>query len=430
MKPARSEYLVLRAPGLGISLLSSLVPVLVVLVLLNEAWTVSIWVDRHIPSGFDRGGPRLEDYPREKLLGWVFEYVPDTQLRIFAEQRFYSVLNSYARFFDVDISDLSWETVRLVLLDHLTTSHLVVLMERYVLQPKLVATFNGYEALFQRHRIENTLTDLRNNEAIKGQRVRELSRFWLDIFWNRDVAPYPDVEDFSLNSLVSWLVVLLLGFILALPLSIGLWLFLNEGDSKNRLRKHFITFLTLFRHPTTLVVGLGAVLLISGVLRPWFGAVLSSGAGLLFWYGLLSLVYAIVLIPAFVLENDLEDASQPSLLLTGMSLGLPRSYVMHFLVFPARFVNFIRRSLEAGSRTLTETSLFVILTDYVRISLFPDVTRLLPDGTYHLARLGLAKYRPLAAASALGFLLVVAAVQLILGFLVHRKIPQTWIDRY
>lgn len=143
-------------------------------------------------------------------------------------------------------------------------------------------------------------------------------------------------------------------------------------------------------------------------------ALSESGLGPLAWYTLLGLLYSLTLIPVFVLENGFEETRHPGLLLTGISLGLPSSYVMHFLVLPARLGGFIRRCLRAAGRSLIETGLFVVLSDFIRGWLYPDLWPLFPVDVYHLADVGLRQLRPLAASAALSFLFAVFALRVIL----------------
>lgn len=137
----------------------------------------------------------------------------------------------------VSVSELPWDAVRLVLLDNLTQDDLVHLLDRYVLRPEVVASFAGLQALFQQSRIEEALTAIRQIEEIKGRRVRAQTRFWLSQFWNREGPSFTENDASSLFLLLSWLMVLFLGFVLALPASVSLWLYLNEARPNNTGRK-------------------------------------------------------------------------------------------------------------------------------------------------------------------------------------------------
>ncbi len=416
-----SNDVVFRATGLASSIFTALLPIAVVLVLLNESWTASILVDRFIPSGFQQEIPGLQDYPREQQVRWIFAHVPASTLRAFAERRFPAVVELHARTLGSTVSELPWESVRLVLLDNLTQADLVYLLDRYVLRPQVVASFSGLQALFQQSRIEEALTAIRQIEEIKGRRVRAETQFWLSHFWSREGASFSENENVGILLLLPWLLVIFLGFVLALPASLSLWLYLNEAKPNHPVRKLIVKLLVLARYPTTLIFGLGAILALATFLRPLMVAVSESGSGALLWYTFLGLVYALTLIPVFVLENGFEETSQPGLLLAGIALGLPSSYVMHFLVLPARFGEYTRRCLRSAGRSLIETGLFVVLLDFIRGWLYPDLWALFPAEVYHLVDVGLRQLRPLAASAALTFLFAVFALRAILMLLLGNE---------
>lgn len=377
----------------------------VVGVLVNEAWTTVIVVDR---SGLPQtlgGGRSLEEVPRPELLQTVFRAVATPTLHRLASERFERQLRFRARILGVEPGELSWDDVKTVLLDHLTRSDLIAILEREVLRPRIVASFTLMESLLHSERIDRLYSGIRDREGPMGRRVRRSWLFWpIELF---DRASSLAFRGEFVPMVRLWILLDVLGFAVALLPSLALWL-LAQGTTVRGLASTAIgTLLVLHRRPSTLVWGLAFVLVLhslgvspAGDEFPWLGAAL----------------LALVLIPRLVAVNLAEESERgSSLLRSGLVLGLPESYVLAFLVLPARWRGYLARCLWEWAQTLGETALWVVLWSWLAGA------KILPAEVYRWSTLGLQRSRPLAAAAALVFLALVWGLQTVVRRLAPRR---------
>lgn len=374
-------------------------------VLVNEAWTTVISVDlSRLPETLGGGRP-LEEATRPELIQTVFRAVAPQTLQRLASERFERQLRSRARILGVEPGELSWDDVKTVLLDHLTRADLIAVLEREVLRPQIVASFTLMESLLHSERIDRLYSEIRDREGPVGRRVRRSWVFWPIELFDRTSSLAFRAE--FVPTVHLWVLLNVLGFAAALVPSLALWL-LAQGTTVRGLAPTAIgTLLMLHRRPSTLVWGVAFVL----VLHSLGVSLAKEGFS---WIG--AALLALALIPRLVAVNlAAEKERRPSLLLSGLVLGLPESYVLSFLVLPARWRGYLARCLREWAQTLGETALWVVLWSWL------GGAELLPVEVYRWSSLGLQRSRPLAASAALVFLVLVWVLQAVVRRLAPRR---------